>query len=103
MAITDMGHLYFWGKLPNAPRGEATMYVSCPPARVVVEYDYKSQVGSSREASRQGLPPLYLARGQGERYVEVPWSSVFGAQPCASMVAVRLVHAPVAPPATDLT
>ncbi|KAG5182395.1 regulator of chromosome condensation 1/beta-lactamase-inhibitor protein II [Tribonema minus] len=26
MALATTGHLYFWGKLPNAPRGEATMY-----------------------------------------------------------------------------
>ncbi|CAN0508413.1 unnamed protein product, partial [Laminaria digitata] len=26
MAITSNGHLFYWGKLPNAPRGEATMY-----------------------------------------------------------------------------
>lgn len=25
MAITTNGHLFYWGKLPNAPRGEATM------------------------------------------------------------------------------
>lgn len=27
MAITSNGHLFYWGKLPNAPRGEATMWV----------------------------------------------------------------------------
>lgn len=26
MAITSNGHLFYWGKLPNAQRGEATMY-----------------------------------------------------------------------------
>eukprot|EP00752_Nemacystus_decipiens_P012106 g10731.t1 len=26
LAITENGHLFYWGKLPNAPRGEATMY-----------------------------------------------------------------------------
>ncbi|CAM9247034.1 unnamed protein product [Ascophyllum nodosum] len=26
MATTTNGHLFYWGKLPNAPRGEATMY-----------------------------------------------------------------------------
>lgn len=26
MAVTSNGHLFYWGKLPNAPRGEATMY-----------------------------------------------------------------------------
>lgn len=25
LAITENGHLFYWGKLPNAPRGEATM------------------------------------------------------------------------------
>ena len=25
MAITSNGHLFYWGKLPNAQRGEATM------------------------------------------------------------------------------
>ncbi|CAN0181670.1 unnamed protein product, partial [Discosporangium mesarthrocarpum] len=26
MALSTSGHLFYWGKLPNAPRGEATMY-----------------------------------------------------------------------------